>query len=196
MQWRWRNKIVAKQVRYGRRGARGQSAVKFTIEGFDELVANLQDLPKATQRNTIKKSLLVAAKPFVDHAKRIVPVNTGALKDSIVAGGKIDGAGKSEYSDALASGGTKAEAVAALRAARREKGRMVEIYAGVIRLAWYAHFVEFGTEKTEARPFIRPAWDAEKENMLRVLQEELGTQVMKAIQRRAKKLARLAAKGK
>jgi HK97 gp10 family phage protein len=55
------------------------------------------------------------------------------------------------------------------------------------RKAWYWLFIEFGTEKMPARPFLRPAFEARKEEALRVFQTALG----KAIKRAARKAARL-----
>jgi HK97 gp10 family phage protein len=176
--------------------ARGSTAVSVKVEGLKELQAALAELSKATQRNTIRRSLISAAKPFVDRAKTLVPVDTGDLKNAIVAGGKIEAAGKAEYAEVKRSGGSDADALAAMRTARRSgKGSEIVIYAGVQKLAWYAHFVEFGTEKKQARPFIRPAWDAEKDNMMEAIKRDLKANIDKAVARAARKALRKAKAG-
>lgn len=55
------------------------------------------------------------------------------------------------------------------------------------RRAWYWRFVEFGTEKMPARPFLRPAFEAKREEAVRVFREALA----KSIARAARKAARL-----
>lgn len=178
-------------------GARGKTAVSVRVEGLRELDANLAQLTKATARNVMKRSLMGAGEIMVAHAKRLVPVETGRLKDAIIAGGKVEAAGAAEYSQVLSSGGSKADAVKAMRNARRQAGgSYVEIHCGVSRMAFYAHFVEFGTHRTAPRPFIRPAFDAEKNAMVDAIKRDLAANIQKAVSRMQRRAARAAAKGK
>lgn len=68
-----------------------------------------------------------AAQIVVDSAKAKVPVDTGELRDSI--------------------GNNKAEI----------KDHAAECIVGVDKEALHAHFIEFGTSKSAAQPFMRPA---------------------------------------
>lgn len=45
------------------------------------------------------------------------------------------------------------------------------------------------------QPFMRPAWDEKKDEVLELIRTELGDEITKAAARLAKKAARLAAKG-
>ena len=51
---------------------------------------------------------------------------------------------------------------------------------------YYWRFIEFGTERQPAQPFLRPAFEAQKENALAVITDTLA----KGIESAAKKVAR------
>lgn len=57
----------------------------------------------------------------------------------------------------------------------------------VSRRAWWAMFVEFGTVKQQAQPFVRPAFEAKKYDVLARIVEAL----KKGIENAAKRAARL-----
>lgn len=44
---------------------------------------------------------------------------------------------------------------------------------------WYAHMVEFGTSKTRAIPFMRPAWDAKQSEVIRIAGEQIKLKLIK-----------------
>lgn len=48
------------------------------------------------------------------------------------------------------------------------------------KVAWRAHFVEFGTVNMPAKPFIRPAFDGEKNNVKAKIAKQLRSDVMGA----------------
>ncbi len=137
-----------------------------TIEGLRELDAALAELPRTIAKNATKRALAKAAEPIAEEAKRLVPVDSGLLRNSIAISTKLKNkVGRAEFSAVLRGGGSRAEAVAAMRDARRAAGApsFAEIYIGP---AWpkgfYGTFVEFGTSDTAAQPFMRPAWDSQK----------------------------------
>ena len=47
--------------------------------------------------------------------------------------------------------------------------------------AFYGRFVEFGTSKMAAKPFLRPAYDAARAKALKAVQERMSAEVKKAI---------------
>jgi HK97 gp10 family phage protein len=102
------------------------------------------------------RALAAAARVIVREAKRRVPVRTGQLKKSIAA---IKGRGRA--SERLVQIGFRPPA------SRR------------------AHFTEFGTSRSAAKPFMRPALDAKAEEALRVMTETLAVGIARAEWRKA-----------
>lgn len=169
------------------------------VEGLAELNRALAELPKATARNVLKRTLTKAAQPIADAARTNAPVDTGNLRDKIIVSTKLKNKiGNAEYAEAMKSGLGKAAAVAALRNARREAGQtgtFAQVFVGPSTGSLrYAHMVEFGTVKMPPHPFIRPAWDAQKAEALDAIKREMWLEIEKAARRLAKKAARLAQK--
>lgn len=172
------------------------------VEGLKELEASLSDLPKTVARNTLRRALRKAAQPIHDLARSNAPYDPDRkqgthLRDSIFILAKVRNlTGLKEFGETLHGGGTREEAVSALRTARREAGggeSRAEVSVGTS--APHAHLVEFGTVKMSAEPFLRPAWDATKDQALALISTELATEIEKTRARAARKAARLAAKG-
>ena len=118
-----------------------QSSVR--VHGLKELDVQLRKLEKEVAAKAVKGELMTASKPMMDQMKADVPVDKGELKKTI---GRRSGYYKGDRTARKFQGtfaGNNAVAVVQVGAVR--KG------------AWKAHFVEFGTEKLPAQPFIRPA---------------------------------------
>lgn len=161
------------------------------VSGLAALDKALGELPKATARNVLKRTLVKAGQPIADEAKRLVPVKTGQLRDSIQVSARIkNSVGNAEYSAAMRAGLGKQAAGAALREARRAArgaGSFAEAYVGPARgkgVIRYAHLVEFGGVRNEPpRPYMRPAWDAKQRETLDIIRQELGNEIIKAARR-------------
>jgi len=165
-------------------------SITVSVSGLKELDQALGELPKATARNVLKRTLNKAAVPMVEEAKRQAPVRTGKLRDSIMASARVKNTvGNSEYSAAMRAGLGKEAARSALLAARKAKkgqGSFAEVYIGPARgggIIRYAHIVEFGSVDTAPQPYMRPAWDATKDKMLTIIKDELGNEIIKAARR-------------
>ena len=52
--------------------------------------------------------------------------------------------------------------------------------------AWYWHFVEFGTKKQTAQPFLAPAFDAKRNDAIQTFADEMKKQVDRNARRIAK----------
>jgi len=162
------------------------------VEGLKEIQAALQELPKATAKNIMKRVLLKRAEPIVQAAKQNVPVLSGELRDSIVASTKSTGgsAGKKAFAQAMASGATSKQAGAAAREANRATSGSIFVYIGPSKLGYYGMFQEFGTKDIPPQPWLRPAWDQNKDGVLTGIASDMWVEIEKAVERRAKKLAR------
>lgn len=166
-------------------------AVRVKVEGLKELDAALGELSKGAARGALRRALIKAAEPMRAAAERNAPKNTGDLARSIKLSSRIDNrAGKKEFAAVMRSGGTRAQAAQALRDARRAKGigeSFAEVFMGPEkagkREAIKALVQEFGSKKQAAQPYMRPAFDAEAQNVIGNIQGELSTEIDKSVRR-------------
>ena len=134
------------------------------------------------ERRGMKDALMKAATPMVKKTREGAPVRTGALKKSIGKKGKTYPKTQTAY------------VVVGPRSNFELNGE---------RPAWYAHLVEFGHDlvfssadgKRQAgfvapRPFMRPAFEATKDQAFRIYGEELGNAIHRHF-KRAKRSGRL-----
>lgn len=162
-----------------------------SVSGLRELEKALAQLPKAIARNVLRRTLIKAGEPMAEEARRLAPVESGKLRDSIEVSARVKNkVGGSEFAAAMRSGLGKDAAVAALRQARREaKGQssFAEAFIGPARgrgVIRYAHLVEFGSvHNRPPRPFMRPAWDTRKQQALVIIRQELGKEIISAARR-------------
>ena len=142
------------------------------VEGLRELDRALGQLPKSTGKAVLRRTLTKAGQPIADAAEAKVPVLTGALQISIGVGTKL----------------TRRQSKLHRKLFKSDKAS-AEVFVGAGGLA-QATQVEFGNEHQAAEPYMRPAWDGNKDKALDIIATELGAEIMKAAQRLAKKAAR------
>ena len=165
------------------------------FEGFDEVQNCLKQLPEMARVKTLLAAQRKAAKPLVKTAKQLAPkanrsqtewfgsrrkIAPGVLKKSI--GYITNRKGKYPGIDV---------------GPRTSKGRKKSKFD-----AWWAHFVEFGTAAftvrkgklkgkvfpgQAAQPFMRPAYDQHKDDIPRIMAEELRKGVDKIFKKTLKK---------
>lgn len=139
------------------------------LEGFRELDAALAELPKATQRNVLRRVLRKAAGPTLQAMEARAPRETGWTAGSLAISNTLNPANRREQ--------------------RNEGKAFAEVYVGSVRGS-AAMFQEFGTLTQPPKPYLRPAWESTKGNALGIVQSELGAEIEKAAARRARKLLR------
>lgn len=143
----------------------------FKIEGLRELERALGELPKATGKNVLKRTLMKVAKPIEADARRLAPVLRGDLEKHIATSTKL-----------------------ATRQKRAQPKRStVEVHVGADTRP-QAHLQEFGTAHHPPQPFLRPAWDGNRLAALEAIKSDLAMEIEKARARLARKAARKAAK--
>lgn len=140
---------------------------KVKVEGLKELDAALGQFT-APKRRAIGRAALDAGGQITAKAARaLAPVDEGNLRESIDVSGTLSPKQKSAH----------------------KKQAEQERFVGPDSRP-SAHIREFGGDGSRPQPFMRPAWDATKEQVLNRIGDELWMGIEKAVQRSARKAGR------
>ena len=158
------------------------------IDGLDGVLDRLKALPpEIVSKNggPARRALFRGAKIIRESAKAKAPVRSGFLREQIVAMRSREPRrhGASEMYSVGIKGGARRKYANTKRNVR--KGRAGEEYQTAGN-AYYWRFIEFGTARMPARPFLRPAFESNKDAALNAIVEELN----KGLDRITRKLAR------
>lgn len=157
--------------------------MQIKVEGLAELAKALKALPPeiaGKNGGPLRKAIGRAAVVIRDDARRRAPVDTGNLRDNIIAVRKRKSPqGTEGY---FVEVRRKRRKYANTRANRR-KGRVGKTYENLGE-AYYGMFVELGTAKMPAQPFLRPAFESKKAEAVETFRVELA----KGIEQAAKKV--------
>lgn len=140
------------------------------VEGLRELDRALGELPKATGKAVLRRVSKDALEPTAALARDLAPRDEGHLGASITVAAKL----------------TRRQGAQQ----RKSNKSTVEMHAGPGGLP-QATAQEFGTLNHPPQPFMRPAWDATRHEVLDHVASELGAEITKAAKRLARKAARL-----
>lgn len=153
--------------------------MQLRIEGAGDIERALAELPRATAKSAMRRVMKKALQPVADAAEA------------------------SPFVIAITSRLTPA----LRRRTRKDRGpNLITLYVGPVLSdgshAPHSHLYEFGTapryhKKTGkyvgaqmADPFLRPAWDANRDAMLKILRREIWNEIDKALARAARKAAK------
>jgi HK97 gp10 family phage protein len=125
------------------------------VAGLAELNRKIAALPPRA-RQTMQDALVISGEEMAATARALVPVDSGALRDSIVSSG-VGGA-----TPLFASGG------------RRPAHDLQVIITAGNYFVRYAPQVEFGTSDTPRRPFFFPAFRSIRRRLLRRITRSIG----------------------
>lgn len=157
--------------------------MQIKVEGLAELAKALKALPAeiaGKNGGPLRKAIGRAAVVIRDDARRRAPVDTGNLRDNIIAVRKRKSPqGTEGY---FVEVRRKRRKYANTRANRR-KGRVGKTYENLGE-AYYGMFVELGTAKMPDQPFLRPAFESKKAEAVETFRVELA----KGIEQAAKKV--------
>lgn len=121
------------------------------VHGEKELMRKLTQLSTAMATGILEKAVLDGAEVYEEGMRRRVPTRTGRLKKSIT------------------------------KETTKKSPVMVTVDVGPGKGGFYGLFLEFGTRKMAARPFMRPAFDEDKEEVVAVVSAKLKASIMAAI---------------
>ena len=120
------------------------------VRGFQELERALKRASDAVAREALVEATAAGTKVIIDGAQRRAPKDTGKGAESI-------------------------------HASVTERSRFgVTQTIGPSKNAFYMRFVEFGTVKMTARPFLRPALDEERDATIREVGRKLWERILRA----------------
>ena len=138
-------------------------AATVKVVGREALKRKFDALPKAAQV-AIRAAMEKQAEAIVGMAKRLVPVKTGTLRDSIGWSWGAAPKGSMKIASVTATGSEMS----------------LTIYAGN-EAAFYSRFVEHGTINTPASPFFYVSW--------RALRKKTKSAIRRAVTKSAKTVA-------
>ena len=150
--------------------------MSFKVEGLSELMNALKAYPQNLRRKAVGPALKEITRRIRNDARAHAPKDTGELAKHI-----IDASSKSP-SPAIIK---RAIFVRKIRKVSRKsyermklKGKKVYLagYSSTGRAklsAFYAHFVEYGTKKMSAKPFMRPAVQAVAPKIPEIIQKHI-----------------------
>lgn len=145
------------------------------IKGLKELSKALKDFPKNVQNNILTSAIRSGATTIQKEAKNNVAVDTGLLKKSIIVKRRRSKKEIIKFSIGIRR----------IKDAREwfEKKQNSKYFKEKPKDAYYAHMVEFGTSKMEAKPFMRIALEAKAEEVIGEVRKKMQQRIDKEIQR-------------
>lgn len=135
-------------------------SVTVEVKGLRELNSALHQLPDRVNRRVLRASVAPAADLIRKEAQRRAPVDTGRLEQSIIIKRVT---------------GERAElATYIVVPLHGKKAQQTKKWGTAVDLdAYYWTFIEFGTAKMHAQPFMRPAFESLKGTALDVIVDSL-----------------------
>lgn len=156
--------------------------ISVEIEGLDDLTQQLKRLESLAKQKTLTyKAMFFATKPMLDEVKRLAPKAEKAYFRYYRKNGK---------SRVLQTPGKLKKSIKRRRV-KLDSSIGVAVYSGPIKHGeakkynvFYWRFLEYGTPKMRAFPFIRPAFDHKKEESLERFKQRYREYIQDVIQRR------------
>lgn len=134
--------------------------MSINIEGLKELERKLLGMAPKLAKNGLRSAVAAGSRVIMAEARKNVPVDTGTLRRAIYMK-QIR-----EQSD-----NSKQTYYVGVRRGKSERKKN--------RDGYYFAFVEFGTAKMAAQPFLRPAFEAKKVDAVEVIKRRLAERVEK-----------------
>ena len=140
------------------------------IAGLDTFAQALKLLPHNISRRVLRGAVAAAGKVIRDEAKARAPVHSGPVAKGHPPPGTLKRAIALGRSNRLSKPGKEVYHVFVRNSAiAGSKGK--KIIAGGKFDAYYWRYVEFGTSRMAARPFLRPAFEVKKEEAIGAITE-------------------------
>lgn len=138
------------------------------VDGLPKLLKQIRNLSRLDQGKALRRGVKAAMQPALQRARAAIPV--GVDKHRTYKGREV-------------SPGFARRSIRAIVSVSRDKSRAVGVL-GVKREAFYAvAFVEVGTSRTPARPWLRPSFESTKQKQTAELAAALREAITQAARR-------------
>lgn len=144
-------------------------SVTVHIEGLAELQRRLLELPARVERHVVHKAVAAGGRLIRDEARARAPVYTGDVAKGHPPPGTLKRAIWTKYIPERSKNGLTTYFVGVLHGKKMQKRGKKQVNLD----AYYWWFVEFGTVKMPAHPFMRPAFDARESAAANAIIDEL-----------------------
>ncbi len=124
--------------------------IKIDVQGLKQLFATIDTMPDRVGKKIVKRAAREAARPVLETAKQLAPVNTGLMR-----------------------GALKIRALKRTRRSRRIGVRIVLGEGFFKGHSFYGAFQELGTKKMAARRFMRDAKDQHEGTVREIFRQKL-----------------------
>ena len=158
----------------------------FVIEGLEDALRKMDEMTKNVAKKHVKKALRAAAKPVLqsakDNAKNIDDPDTAAniAKNLVIRPGKTSDKNSAKVRIGVKGGGQfwRSNKNVQRKGKPRESNPHYTPLPNDTRHFW---LVEFGTAKTRAQPYMRPALESNIQNATDAFAEKLQADLMRDI---------------
>jgi HK97 gp10 family phage protein len=139
------------------------------IRGLDVVLGVLVEMKRSLRNRIIRKAITKASQPIMKSMKALAPRDSGLLRRSIGRRTKTTRRGEVV---AVIGPRSKPSFKQQVRVGGKGKGKRMKGGRLVIRNpVRYAHLVEFGTRHSRAKPFMRPAFDANQRQARQMIEK-------------------------
>jgi HK97 gp10 family phage protein len=146
---------------------------QMNVQGFKELAEKMKQMAPRLAKNGLRAAVSAAAAVVRNEARNLAPVDTGEMKRDIQMKRERDKRGSA---DLVASYSVYVRA--------GKKSRLSGRARGVDKDSHYFRFVELGTSKMRAQPFLRPALELRKEDAIDAMRDKLDQRIQEEAARR------------
>jgi HK97 gp10 family phage protein len=150
-----------------------------SIQGFEDFKRQLALLPGRVGRNVLRGAVNAGATVIRKEVALRAPEYTGPVAEGHPPPGTLK---RAVYQKQIAelSSAVQQTFFVGVRAGKRQQtlkrgGKTVNLDA------YYGRFVEFGTSKMSARPFLRPAFEAKKEAAIEAMRAYMAERIPKEL---------------
>ena len=144
------------------------------VEGLAELAKALRELPDRVAKNGLRVSVYAGAKVIRDEARLRAPKATESLGPNQPPPGTLKRSVIMKHIPELSSL-TRQTFFVTVRHGKKYRNQGKK--GNLSQDAWYWRFVEFGTRKMRASPFLRPALEAKRRDAVQAMKERLAERV-------------------
>ena len=144
------------------------------VEGLAELAKALRELPDRVANNGLRVSVYAGAKVIRDEARMRAPKAAEVLGPNQPPPGTLKRSVIMKHIRELSGGGRQTFYVLVRHGKKyRNQGKR----GNLSQDAWYWRFLEFGTRKMAARPFLRPALESRRREAVDAIKQRLSERI-------------------